>query len=255
MARELLWRDYPTDQRGTCFQFFWDYANTTYPGVGPVDLNTLKDIKPVHLWKSGGQLSMLGTNSMRTGGQLPDMLILAFRGELFKRYPGALIYLQKADWERNTSGDPLYNKSRLPDDNVPPLYPLFSAFVSPDIYFIGFGGVTAAEVKGVYGQENQPGYFFVFEERPGDLNFGADEIKPDVTYQDNITSWNDVNWWHLLNDPSSNPYGLASFNRNIQVPQIENIDNIVWGANAASAAYTLLQLPFKLLVHGQEMIR
>jgi len=24
MGRELLWRGYPTDQRGTCFRRFWD---------------------------------------------------------------------------------------------------------------------------------------------------------------------------------------------------------------------------------------
>ena len=26
MARELLWREYPTDQRGTCFRQFWDLS-------------------------------------------------------------------------------------------------------------------------------------------------------------------------------------------------------------------------------------
>jgi len=30
MARELLWRGYPTDLRGTCFQRFWD---TVQPGT------------------------------------------------------------------------------------------------------------------------------------------------------------------------------------------------------------------------------
>ena len=31
MARELLWRGYPTDQRGTVFRRFWDRAGAVPP--------------------------------------------------------------------------------------------------------------------------------------------------------------------------------------------------------------------------------
>ena len=41
MSRELLWRNYPTDQRGTSFRHFWD----TSAGSAQHD-----DIQPIHLW-------------------------------------------------------------------------------------------------------------------------------------------------------------------------------------------------------------
>ena len=45
MARELLWRGYPTDQRGTYFQQFWDPA--------PAGTDAQPDIPPIHRWGAG----------------------------------------------------------------------------------------------------------------------------------------------------------------------------------------------------------
>ena len=41
MARELLWREYPTDQRGSCFRRFW--------APGGAD-----DVPELHTWETGG---------------------------------------------------------------------------------------------------------------------------------------------------------------------------------------------------------
>ena len=52
MARELLWREYPTDQRGTPFRQFWD-THTVLPLPGEsadARRERLYDIKPIDKW-------------------------------------------------------------------------------------------------------------------------------------------------------------------------------------------------------------
>ena len=53
--------------------------------------------------------------------------------------------------------------------------PLYEAKVDPDIYFFGFD-LTADEAKGGTGEQpdDDPGWFFVIKERPGEPRFGLD---------------------------------------------------------------------------------
>jgi len=69
MSGELLWRDYPTDQRGTYFRRFW--------GGDQPDIDVIKK------WGD----SKLGDNA-RAG----EKLVLLIRGELLRRYPNSVIY-------------------------------------------------------------------------------------------------------------------------------------------------------------------
>ncbi len=51
-ARELLWREYPTDQRGSCFRQFWD-VSSFFAGPNADDdalREALRDIPPLHEW-------------------------------------------------------------------------------------------------------------------------------------------------------------------------------------------------------------
>ena len=73
MGHELLWRNYPTDQRGTCFQQFWDTTD-----------DDKRDIAPITLWGD----RKLGNNSPNSSGSL----VLLIRGELLRRYPNSVIY-------------------------------------------------------------------------------------------------------------------------------------------------------------------
>ena len=52
MSRELLWRGYPTDQRGTYFRQFWDPAGHVPKPITAEEHENLKDIKPIHEWDS-----------------------------------------------------------------------------------------------------------------------------------------------------------------------------------------------------------
>jgi hypothetical protein len=49
MARELVWRDYPTDRRGTCFRQFWDTRGRV-PVTPPTAITEKRDISPIHGW-------------------------------------------------------------------------------------------------------------------------------------------------------------------------------------------------------------
>jgi hypothetical protein len=66
--RELLWREFPTDQRGTPFAQFW-------PGDQP-------DVDEIARWPLGSSLG----SQLRTGGE--GSLTLLVRGELLRRFPG-----------------------------------------------------------------------------------------------------------------------------------------------------------------------
>ncbi|PSK88145.1 hypothetical protein [Taibaiella chishuiensis] len=264
MARELLWRGYPTDQRGTCFQFFWGYSGSlsSVPSTS-TSLDNYKDIYPIHKWRNSylhyGPLTKLGNNSPRLNalGSGVSMLILTIRGELFRRYPGVKIYMQKAKWQYNTATppQPLLGQPRIIDGSAPPLYPVFSAQVYPDVYFLGFP-IDATTAKGAITDDLHPGYFFVFEEQAGALKFGADEVTDGVNYTNSIASgsWNDLNWGHIKSNPAYAGYIDPAYELYLNVASASYPDGVRWGRNSAGLAYALLQLPVKLDVHAKELI-
>ncbi len=103
-ARELLWREYPTDQRGSTFRQFWDVRgffnseNLTAEALK----EKLRDIPPLHRW---GKNTPLGSHDNReVGGAAEEELVLVIRGELLKRYPTAVIYAHRACWQRKEVG-------------------------------------------------------------------------------------------------------------------------------------------------------
>ena len=68
MARELLWREYPTDQRGSYFRQFWDVSGYL-PEAGE-NLATLaerlKDIPEIHTWTAAPPRSAITTTARST---------------------------------------------------------------------------------------------------------------------------------------------------------------------------------------------
>ena len=84
LARELLWREYPTDQRGTYSRQFWARRNTG----NPADQYDLK-----HLLHASPQLTLeqLGEKP----GDVASPLVLVVKGDLVHRYPGMLVTAAK----------------------------------------------------------------------------------------------------------------------------------------------------------------
>ena len=93
MGRELLWREYPTDMRGSYFRQFWDVKGIITPTTSSEDAEALKDIAPIHTW---GKDNPLGRNNARDKEGDSEQLVFVVRGDLLKKFPNTLIYAQKA---------------------------------------------------------------------------------------------------------------------------------------------------------------
>jgi hypothetical protein len=275
-ARELLWREYPTDQRGSYFRQFWDVSayydpNATDPEAQKEEL---RDIPRIHEW---GRDSKLGTHDNREepGAQREEEVVLTIRGELLKKYPNAVIYAHKAEWPLTEDGRINRTKERhlVPlvgdEETKPPRSklktPLYQAKASDDIFLFGFD-LTAEQARGGTGDdpgdENRPGWFFVIKERPGEPRFGLDHgdgSKPPEV-------WTDFAWEHL---PAGAPQLSIAQAFQVTKPtdttqaefkgrlnQWEDDQHVAWGpdADAAEIAYILYQTPVLVAVHAAEML-
>jgi hypothetical protein len=166
MNRELLWRGFPTDQRGTPFKRFWAWSNGG------------ADIAPIHTWSPS---SPLGANTRSgSGGQIA----LLIRGRLFHRYPNTSIYAWRA------RAGKLINPPAATDIRRP----VFTGVLGADMAFAGF---DLTDVELAQGE----GWFFVLQEQPTEPRFGFDEgtgAAPST-----LTSWSDATWDHAATAPGA----------------------------------------------------
>ena len=275
MGSELLWFGYPTDQRGSCFRQFWDVsAYVRGPGdpTDPSQLSELlKDIPPINTWPTN---TSLGSHPNRPGSAQGNLVLLV-RGELFKRYPNAIVYAGKAKMGPN---------KQLILDETDERYPLFRGTLSPDMTFLGFN-LTAADARG--GTNDSPyGFFFVFQEQPSEPRFGL-EPTPDIS---TVPHWDDLAWTNFgASNSNPGPQQLPSqiiahspwreasqvFKTVLQTTQVpgfltptrqptgiaivddtNNPDDTSnnWGVNSAQTAYILLRLPFRILIQASLML-
>ena len=216
MNREFLWRDYPTDQRGTFFRQFWD----TSAGSGQ------QDIKRIIEW--GDQIE-LGHNA-----NAGDDLVLLIRGELLRRYPNSVIYAVAAV---DVNGK--FDLSTKPEDEK---HPLFRGSLNPDITFLGFDLKKEDAIA-------DPGWFFVIQEQPTEPRFGldvADFVKP----LPGLTTWNNLSWRHLAGTQDE----LNALSHASVKTQLGRIDPAEWGRNSAHQAFITLQRPVRIGIHAKEML-
>jgi hypothetical protein len=141
MARELLWRGFPTDQRGTYFTHFWGIDSGA---ASTVDIGDLR----ANLGRSLGAAPPDAP---------PEQFVLLLRSSLLRRYPNAIIYL--------TPAVPPSSATPPPD-----IFPIFNGAMAPDINFFGFP-VSPATATGA---GTAPGYFVVIQEHPTEPRFGLD---------------------------------------------------------------------------------
>jgi hypothetical protein len=150
MARELLWRGYPTDQRGTCFDQFWDTRGAVVPR---------RDVTPLHLWGDRG----LGDPA---GGPPREQFVMLMRSDLLRRYPTAIVYATRAVDSGGTR-----MPSTLPSDES---YPAFRGTMEPDLFFFGFD-LTVDQMTGQAADGTTTlGHYIVIQEQPTEPRFGLD---------------------------------------------------------------------------------
>ena len=261
-ARELLWREYPTDQRGSYFRQFWDARKKIAEAVDKkAAREKFKDIKSLHEWPPTNDL---GDNDNREEGPEPEEeLVLVIRGELLKKYPNTIISAQQAAWQLDENDKPDKSKERQLDGSVKPIFPLYEAKVAPDIYFFGFD-LKAEQARGDDTVDDEPGWFFRIEEVPGDARFGFDISRDPAT---KINVWNDLAWPDVAPSVADGKHvqvaGIPP--RTLVEPTGSDIEkHEQWEfdrqvpldaqVSAAELAYIALQTPVIMAVHASELL-
>jgi hypothetical protein len=276
-ARELVWREYPSDSRGSYFRQFWDVRSLLLAPTADSALlrERLRDIPELHTWPP---TSPLGAHDNReTQGRSEQELVLVIRGELLKKYPTAVVYAHRAAWERDSAGaidktQPRRLAGQEGNEASPPpelmKTPLYEAKVDPDLTFLGFD-ITAEVARGgpVLGEEDDPGWFFVIKERPGEPRFGLDI--GGAAPRTHVTTWSDLAWSDVNPAAPAEPKTLTVGVRTVEILSAPTpVDDLVetqwvddkrftWRADTHSAelAYILYQLPVLMAVHAAEMLK
>jgi hypothetical protein len=259
-GRELLWREYPTDKRGSYFRQFWDVKGIISAGdtsISPEQLaENYRDITPMDTW---GSSSSLGEHNKRNLHGKKN-LVLVVRGELLKKYPNTIIYAQKARIYKDPKthvADPLHEPiiaevattAEMASDIK---FPIFKAEIYPDIKFFGFD-LTIEQAYGdskPQAESDDWGYYFVIQQVPGEPRFGMDiDFAPDEDATTPIT-WDDLAWSKY--DSSKNFIETGVRPTAFSPGGGDNINQ--WGSDSASMAYILYQKPVMIAVHAKEML-
>jgi hypothetical protein len=257
MARELLWREYPTDQSGSYFRQFWNIKDNIFE----TDPGKKKDVLPMNEWAKE-----LG---FHRPGESKDILVLVVRGDLFKKYPSTMVYAQMAKY-----ATPDASKARKlldPVSKETTKFPLFKAELKPDITLFGFD-LTAEEANGdrittVNGSTagKKPGWFFVFKERAGQTQFGLDDYTTETgdTTQMPVgkpATWSDFTWEHLVNQKGDLDNFQLNFSKAMSITdgnavKEKYLDEVPsWASNSAEVASILYQDPVLIARHAGEML-
>jgi hypothetical protein len=148
---ELLWNEFPTDQRGTYFLQFWSIAGHILEDGSTLHPEQLQDIRPLRLWNKNAPLGDHSPRPKAGPNQDEALLVLVVRAQLIQKYPNVIVYAQ----ELNTTTQELTGEQ---------LHPVFYALIEPDVAFYGFQ-MTAEEIR------NNPRWYFVLQEQPGEPKF------------------------------------------------------------------------------------
>jgi hypothetical protein len=231
MGHELLWRNYPTDQRGTYFHQFWDTEDAKD-----------EDIIAITQWGD----RKLGDNSPNSTGAL----VLLIRGELLRRYPNTVIYAVPAILKDG--------KLALSTDTTKERHPLFRGTLKPDVTFLGF---RLSDTEALGEPPNDPnGWFFVIQQQPTEPRFGMDEAKFDKPEKPpKPQTWNDLSWRHLAPTEADlkklSHATVSALTKQFPGIEQEKIDNAKWGKNSAHQAYITLQRPVRIAIHARDIIK
>jgi hypothetical protein len=214
MSRELLWREYPSDLRGTCFRHFWGGRHV---------------MPEIHDWAGDGALG-----SHLDAGTEDQQLVLLIRAEVLQRYPGTVIY-----------ASPAVNPLTPGEEKR---YPVFRAALGPDVTCLGFN-LTPDQVRG---GEEDPGWFFLLEQPPGQPRFGLDESAETGRDPATLTSWNQLAWGDVVEGGEA----LATMSHVKVEGRLlgHRIGGLEWGLNAGHMAAITLQRPVRVLLHASKLL-
>jgi hypothetical protein len=231
MMRELLWREYPTDQRGTPFAAFWPR-----PDGQP-------DIPPIDEWRDtefSGTID-LGSHLTLGGGQIAVLLV---RGDVLRRFPDVVVTAAQAT---------VIDDHVVPAPGVGAREPLFLIRIDDSTNAYAFE-LPVGEL-GPAPTREAPGWFFVFQEHSYRMRFGFDVLPDPPAAQPGFGSWNDLAW------PNQRGAGEVQMDRDfaragadVASPPGLGEGDPVWNRDATDIARIALQRPFRLAYHAHRLL-
>jgi hypothetical protein len=221
MGRELLWRGFPTDQRGTYFHRFWDRSAD--------DLRT-----EIHRFER----TPLGSH-LADAGSAEGCVALIIRGELVRRFPEALVLAMRAGGS-DAEGRPEFTADAK--DQAPIL---FNQHLAPDIRLVGFK-LRPSQIR-------TEAWWFLITENPSGPRFGLDLADDDNAPAGDHVARNHLDW----NDLGALRSGrfLSALARTLIVKDKDSDpQETTWPGNSAIVARTLLQNPVRAAFDAQKLI-
>jgi hypothetical protein len=129
LIEELRWRGLPMQRGCTPVRRFWDQ-------VHPITQDPLDDILGLRNWSDD---KVLGDSAHAPEGLVGDATILAFKSELFRRFPDTIVYA--VDARPNPTEPPNFAENEVPDfsdDGIKKNWPVFQGALGSDLAFFGF---------------------------------------------------------------------------------------------------------------------
>lgn len=237
MARELLFNEYETDQRGSYFRQFWDPRGRVPPARTDAERRARYDVPELHRWARSDHLG----DSLASGEE--HQLVLLIRGELLRRFPNAMVFAERAQRHPMTG-------ILEPEGSI--RWPLFRGQLPPDVFFLGFD-LTEEEARG---EEGDPGWYFVIQQQPTEPRFGLDEAEQFADDLPPPTKWEQLTWGHLAREVDIE--ALTYVHVRAPLPEtglIQERPDVAWGGNSAQMAFITLQQPVRVAIHAQLMLR
>ncbi|MCU4742327.1 hypothetical protein [Natronoglomus mannanivorans] len=255
-ARELRWRKFPADRRGTYFRRFWD--RTGNPALDPDDPEDMADIAPMHEWREENEL---GANPP-AGGDDGAKLVLLVRGELLQRYPNTTVYATDAiDATGGENSDTGERVPGLPDTEIEAgdderediKFPVFEGTIGSDVTFYGFDLDLEDALYEPYQDEGEAaadradaGWFFVFEEPAAEPRFGL--LDPENEDERLANPGGHVTV--AATDPPFDPAQVEDADEERET----GVEATDWGRNAAHVAKYTWQQPYRVAIHASTML-
>ncbi len=213
MCRELLWRDFPVNQRATFFMQFWDSRN-----AGPEG----RQIDPINDWAPDTALGEL----LKTG-ELGEQLVILIRGELLRRFPSATVSaarFENVQLQSNTE-----------------VHPQFQGRMDPDVYFFGFP-LREEDIR------SESGWHFILQQQPTQPRFGLD-VPPEGEghYGKYPVNRAELSWGHVVS--SAQEWELLSYvpiTGRLKDRKIGN--DFQWGFNSGHMAMLTLRKPVRIAI-------
>lgn len=222
MNRELSWRGFPVDMRGTPFRHFWDRGEDR------------PDILPIAQWPLSSPLGSHGGPSAA-----PGEIVLLARTPLFSRFSGSIMAAWRGemrDGHNMLKTDPVHGDDPA---NCDYLRATFQGKLSADLVFAGFP-LTCADI------EAGAGWHIVIEQQWTEPRFGF-ETDTAGHLPSLPTRWLDAQWSDVGVIPGQHIRTDGRLSRHAA-------QGITLTANAGHFAAAALKRPFRIAIPARHLL-